>query len=204
VLALIFWSLGQHGPYPRVIAIFWYWHPDSLASCGCACPPMIRIFLGWSHTENLLASLSLGGLVSRPSAAQLFVLVQRNGNRAGRFVDWAILHPRCYVRARHLDRHRGKGRDTDLPEFQQLSTGGDPGFLTAISLVGALTLMLNSATALRPPKGWSTGAISGTTGQFMAFALVVVIVTFGSATVFGEAPTRSRSSPGYRTRWCWL
>ncbi len=180
-----------------VIAIFWYGIQIWLASVAVLVL-LIRIFPGLEpYTENSILGLSSLGWACFLAlwAAQLFVL--RNGmETVRRFVDWA--GPAIYVAMFALAVWiviEARGQIGLTLSSQELSTGGAIlAFLTAISLVVAYfsTLMLNFCDFSRfspSERMVYRGNFWGLPVNFMAFALVVVIVTSGSATVFGEAIT---------------
>ncbi|MDQ3863624.1 MAG: NCS1 family nucleobase:cation symporter-1, partial [Actinomycetota bacterium] len=180
-----------------IIAIFWYGIQTWLASVAVLIL-LVRIWPALdAYTKNSILGLSTLGWVCFLFlwAAQLFVL--RNGmETVRRFVDWA--GPAIYVAMFALAvwifiQARG---DIGLTlSNKNLSTGAAIlAFATAVSLVVAYfsTLMLNFCDFSRfaPSRRmvlW--GNFLGLPVNFIAFSLVVVVVTSGSATVFGKAIT---------------
>jgi NCS1 family nucleobase:cation symporter-1 len=180
-----------------IIAIFWYGIQTWLASVAVVIL-LLRIFPGLEkYTENSILGLSTLGWVCFLAlwVAQLFVL--RHGmETVRRFCDWA--GPAIYVAMFALAIWiviEARGNIGLTLSNKDLSTGAAiVAFLTAISLVVAYfsTLMLNFCDFARfspSERMVYRGNFWGLPVNFIAFSLVVVVVTSGSQTVFGEAIT---------------
>jgi NCS1 family nucleobase:cation symporter-1 len=148
-----------------------------------------------AYTENSILGLSTLGWVCFLLLwfAQLFVL--RNGmETVRRFVDWA--GPAIYVAMFALAiwiLFKAGGNIGLTLSSEDLSIGATIlAFATAVSLVVAYfsTLMLNFCDFSRfspTERMVKVGNFWGLPVNFLAFSLVVVVVTSGSQTVFGEA-----------------
>jgi NCS1 family nucleobase:cation symporter-1 len=178
-----------------IIAIFWYGIQTWLASVAVVIL-LVRVWPGLeAYTNNSILGLSTLGWICFLAlwVAQLFVL--RHGmETVRRFVDWA--GPAIYVAMFALAiwliiEARGDIGLTltsqDLSAGQQIAA-----FVTAASLVVAYfsTLMLNFCDFSRfsPSERmvyW--GNFWGLPVNFIAFSLVVVIVTSATVPVFGES-----------------
>lgn len=180
-----------------IIAIFWYGIQTWLASVAVVIL-LLRIWPGLEkYTENSILGLSTLGWICFLAlwAAQLLIL--RHGmETVRRFVDWA--GPAIYVAMLALAVWiviKAQGNIGLSLSDKALSTGAAiVAFLTATSLVVAYfsTLMLNFCDFSRfsPSRRmvyW--GNFWGLPVNFIAFSVVVVIVTSGSRTVFGQAIT---------------
>jgi NCS1 family nucleobase:cation symporter-1 len=178
-----------------IIAIFWYGIQTWLASVAVVIL-LVRIWPGLeAYTENSILGLSTLGWVCFLLLwfAQLFVL--RNGmETVRRFVDWA--GPAIYVAMFALAiwiLFKAGGNIGLTLSSEDLSTGATIlAFATAVSLVVAYfsTLMLNFCDFSRfspTERMVKVGNFWGLPVNFLAFSLVVVVVTSGSQTVFGEA-----------------
>lgn len=180
-----------------IIAIFWYGIQTWLASVAVLIL-LVRIWPGLEqYTENSILGLSTLGWVCFLIlwAAQLFVL--RHGmETVRRFVDWA--GPAIYVAMFALAIWiliEARGNIGLTLGSKDLSTGGVIlAFFTAAALVVAYfsTLLLNFCDFSRfspTERMVKWGNFWGLPVNFIAFSLVVVIVTSGSVTVYGEAIT---------------
>jgi len=178
-----------------IIAIFWYGIQTWLASVAVVIL-LVRIWPGLEvYTENSILGLSTLGWVCFLLLwfAQLFVL--RNGmETVRRFVDWA--GPAIYVAMFALAiwiLFKAGGNIGLTLSSEDLSIGATIlAFATAVSLVVAYfsTLMLNFCDFSRfspTERMVKVGNFWGLPVNFLAFSLVVVVVTSGSQTVFGEA-----------------
>ena len=180
-----------------IIAIFWYGIQTWLASVAVVVL-LLRIFPGLEPlTKNSILGLSTLGWICFLAlwAGQLYVL--RHGMETiRRFVDWA--GPAIYVAMFALAVWivvESRGNIGLSLSDKDLSTGAAiVAFITAASLVVAYfsTLMLNFCDFARfsPSERmvyW--GNFWGLPVNFLAFSLVIVIVTSGSRTVFGQAIT---------------
>jgi NCS1 family nucleobase:cation symporter-1 len=180
-----------------IIAIFWYGIQTWLASVAVLIL-LVRIWPGLgAYTENSILGLSTLGWVCFLVlwAAQLFVL--RHGmETVRRFVDWAgpAIYVAMFALAIWILIEAGGNIGLTLSD-KDLSTGAAiVAFLTAVSLVVAYfsTLMLNFCDFSRfspSDRMVYRGNFWGLPVNFIAFSLVVVVVTSGSQTVFGEAIT---------------
>jgi nucleobase:cation symporter-1, NCS1 family len=180
-----------------IIAIFWYGIQTWLASVAVVVL-LVRVWPGLEgYTENSIVGLSTLGWICFLAlwVAQLFVL--RHGmETVRRFVDWA--GPAIYVAMFALAIWiliEARGNIGLTLSNKDLSTSAAiVAFLTAISLVVAYfsTLMLNFCDFSRfspSERMVKVGNFWGLPVNFIAFSLVVVVVTSGAQTVFGEAIT---------------
>jgi NCS1 family nucleobase:cation symporter-1 len=180
-----------------IIAIFWYGIQTWLASVAVLIL-LVRIWPGLeAYTQNSILGLSTLGWACFLLLwfAQLFVL--RNGMETVRhFVDWA--GPAIYVAMFALAVWiiiEARGNIGLTLSSEDLSAGATIlAFATAVSLVVAYfsTLMLNFCDFSRfspTERMVKVGNFWGLPVNFLAFSLVVVVVTSGSQTVFGEAIT---------------
>ena len=180
-----------------IIAIFWYGIQTWLASVAVLIL-LLRIWPGLEqYTENSILGLSTLGWICFLAlwVGQLFVL-RRGMETVRRFVDWA--GPAIYVAMFALAIWiliESRGNIGLSLSDKDLSTGAAiVAFLTAASLVVAYfsTLMLNFCDFARfspSERMVKVGNFWGLPVNFLAFSLVIVIVTSGSRTVFGEAIT---------------
>jgi nucleobase:cation symporter-1, NCS1 family len=178
-----------------IIAIFWYGIQTWLASVAVVIL-LVRIWPGLeAYTENSILGLSTLGWVCFLLLwfAQLFVL--RNGmETVRRFVDWAgpAIYVAMFALAIWILFEAGGNIGLTLSS-EDLSIGATIlAFATAVSLVVAYfsTLMLNFCDFSRfspTERMVKVGNFWGLPVNFLAFSLVVVVVTSGSQTVFGEA-----------------
>jgi NCS1 family nucleobase:cation symporter-1 len=180
-----------------IIAIFWYGIQTWLASVAVVVL-LLRIFPALEpYTKNSIVGLSTLGWICFLAlwAAQLLVL--RHGMETiRRFVDWA--GPAIYVAMLALAVWiiiEARGNIGLTLSNKDLSTGATiVALLTAVSLVVAYfsTLLLNFCDFSRfspTERMVKVGNFWGLPVNFLAFSLVVVVVTSGSQTVFGEAIT---------------
>ncbi len=180
-----------------IIAVFWYGIQTWLASVAVNLL-LLEIFPGLEGlTESKFLGLTILGWISFLILwfAQLFVL--RHGmETVRRFVDWA--GPAIYVAMFALAAwivFEARGQIGLTLNSENLSTGAAIlAFATAVSLVVAYfsTLLLNFCDFSRfapTERMVKVGNFWGLPVNFLAFSLVVVIVTGGSQTVFGRAVT---------------
>jgi nucleobase:cation symporter-1, NCS1 family len=180
-----------------IIAIFWYGIQTWLASVAVLIL-LVRIWPGLeAYTQNSILGLSTLGWACFLLlwVAQLFVL--RNGmETVRRFVDWSgpAIYVAMFALAIWIIIEAGGNIGLTLSN-KDLSTGGAIlAFATAVSLVVAYfsTLLLNFCDFSRfspTERMVKVGNFWGLPVNFLAFSLVVVVVTSGSQTVFGEAIT---------------
>jgi NCS1 family nucleobase:cation symporter-1 len=180
-----------------VVAIFWYGIQTWLASVAVNLL-LLRIFPGLEGLADVkFLGLSGLGWVSFLIlwTAQLFVL--RHGmETVRRFVDWA--GPAIYVAMLALavwiiiEAHGNIGLTLSNKDLSTSAT--IVAFLTAVSLVVAYfsTLLLNFCDFSRfspTTRMVKVGNFWGLPVNFLAFSLVVVVVTSGSQSVYGQAVT---------------
>jgi nucleobase:cation symporter-1, NCS1 family len=180
-----------------IIAIFWYGIQTWLASVAVLVL-LLRIWPGLEqYNENSILGLSTLGWICFLIlwAGQLLVL-RRGMETVRRFVDWA--GPAIYVAMFALAIWiiiEARGNIGLSLSDKDLSTGAAiVAFVTAVSLVVAYfsTLMLNFCDFSRfspSERMVKVGNFWGLPVNFLAFSLVIVVITSGSRTVFGEAIT---------------
>jgi NCS1 family nucleobase:cation symporter-1 len=180
-----------------VVAIFWYGIQTWLASVAVNLL-LLRIFPGLEGLAGIkFLGLSVLGWVSFLILWTAQLLVLRHGmETVRRFVDWA--GPAIYVAMLALavwiifEAHGDIGLNLSNKDLS--TSAAIVAFLTAVSLVVAYfsTLLLNFCDFSRfspTTRMVKVGNFWGLPVNFLAFSLVVVVVTSGSQTVFGQAIT---------------